>query len=84
MFTGSNETAQPISCVQYSGVRLRMQYKRRFYSTRFPDTAIRLESALLLRLPHATVTGFALYCYPAWQEERPLAHKTCLAVGEAT
>ena len=49
----------------------------------------RLESALLLRLPHATVTCFALYCYPAWQEERPLAHKpcwkweSCLAVGEA-
>ena len=36
-----------------------------------------LERALLLRFPHATVTCFALRCYPAWQEERPLAHKTC-------
>ena len=40
------------------------------------ENTSRLESALLLRLPHATVTSFALYCYPTWQEERPLAHKT--------
>ena len=30
------------------------------------------ESAVLLRLPHANVTCFALSCYPAWQEEHNL------------
>ena len=44
------------------------------YSTILPT---KLESTILIRLPHATVTCFSLCCYPAWQKERPLAHKTC-------